>query len=267
MKSLSRRVGAGLIFLAALVAAEPAARMSAEEASKVQAAVNRGELLYQLDQAAWVTTDDLVERLGPDVPIKGWVVERAASEGGFAVTYFGDGPAGPVAWYAGAVRDGKVVASEIFPEGRRPPLSPGQLRLKEAADVARAFTGYQPCTESRFNVAIVPPAAPDGPIEAYLLSARTEANVYPLGGHFLLRIDGGKVVSHRRFMHSCMNADAAANPEHGEPQALVLTHLLDPTPTEIHVFSSMSMKKPLYVMMKKRAWVVEGAKIRLLAKR
>lgn len=265
MTSLSRRIGAGLIALAALVGAAPEARMSSEEASAVEAARNRGELLYQLDQAAWVTTDDMLERLGRrDVPIRGWVIERASSGGGYAVTYFGDGAGGPVAWYAGAVRDGKVVAREVFPEGKRPPLSLAQLRLKEAADVARAFTGYRPCTPARFNVAIVPPATDSEPIEAYLLSGQTEPNVYPVGGHYRLRISGGKVVSHRRFMNSCMNVDVRAKPKQGEPQMFVLTHLLDPTPTEIHVFVSIWMRKPIFLMTKSRAWAVEGPRIRAL---
>lgn len=267
MKNLSLRLGAGLIFLPALAAAAPAARMSAGEAAKVQAAASRGELLYKLDQAAWVTTDDMMERLGRrDAPIKGWVVERAANDG-LGVTYFGDGPDGPVAWYAGAVRDGKVVASQVFPEGKRPPLSPAQRRLKEAADAARAFTGYQPCTPARFNVAVVPPATESEPIDVYLLSAQTEKNVYPLGGHFRLRIDGGKVVSHRRFMNSCFNADAGAHAQRGTPEALAIAHFLDPTPTEIHVFVSIWMKKPIYVMMKQRMWAVEGPRIRLVGKK
>jgi hypothetical protein len=265
MNSLPRRIAAGLIALAALAGAAPAARMSNEEARAVQAALDRGVQLYELDQAAWVTTDDMLERLGRrDAPIKGWVIERAASGGGYAVTYFGDGAAGPVAWYAGAVRDGKVVAREVFAEGERPPLTPAQLRLKEAADIARAFTKYQPCTPRRFNLAIVPPAAASGPIEAYLLSAQTERNVYPLGGHYRLRIDGGKVSSHRRFMNSCMNADAGATSKNGEPSALVVAHFLDPTPTEIHVFVSIWMKKPVYVMANKAVWAVEGPQIRLV---
>ncbi|HEX9966209.1 MAG TPA: hypothetical protein VGB04_14625 [Allosphingosinicella sp.] len=268
MENVPLRTAAGLIALAALVGAAPANRLSGEDKARVEAALARGELLYELDRAAWVTTDDMMERLGrKDAPIKGWVVERAASGGGYAVTYFGDGPAGPVAWYAGAVRDGKVAASEVFAEGRRPPLSPAQLRLKAAADTARAFTGYRPCTESRFNVAVVPPPGAAGPIEVYLLSAQTESGVYPIGGHYLLRVDGGKVVSHRRFMHSCMNLDVGAVAKQGEPQALALTHLLDPVPTEIHVFVSISMKKPIYVMMKKRAWAVEGQRVRLLAEK
>ena len=268
MNAWLRGLKACLAFLL-LVAAAPAARMSGTEQARIQAALDRGVLLFELDQAAWVTTDDLIERLGGrrDMPIKGWVVERGGGRGDYVVTYFGDGAAGPVAWYSGAVRQGKVVSGEVFAETARPALTAAQLRLKEAADVARAYTDYQPCTPNRFNLAIVPPAAPDAPVEAYLLSAQTERNVYPLGGHYLLRIQSGKVESHRRFMKSCMNLDTAAEPGKGAPMALVVAHLLDPTPTEIHVWVSMWMKKPIYVMTGKTLWTVEGPTIRLLERR
>lgn len=264
MKNLPGRIYAALIALAALAGAAPAARPSAEDSVRIDAAASRGRLLFELDRAAWVTTDDMIRRFQgrKDMPIKGWVIEHAASGGGYAVTYFGDGPAGPVAWYAGAVRDGKVLAGQVFAEGARPLLTPAQLRLKEAADVARAFTGYRPCTPTRFNLAIVPPRSGSEPIEAYLLSAQVESNVYPVGGHYRLRIDGGKVVSHRRFMNSCMNVDTRIKPKQGEAAALFLNHILDPVPTEIHVFVSMWMRKPLFVMANQRVWAVEGPRIR-----
>ena len=257
----------GLLLSLLLLVSAPAAAQSAAEKAALSAAGERGRLLFELDRAAWVTTDDMLERFGRrDMPIKGWVVERDGAEG-YRVTYFGDGPAGPVAWYSGVVGQDTIVSREVFPEAARPALTAAQLRLKEAADVARAYADYQPCTPSRFNLAIVPPAAPDAPIEAYLLSAQTERNVYPLGGHYLLRIQGGKVASHRRFMKSCMNLDTAGDPGKGTPVALVVAHLLDPTPTEIHVWVSMWMKKPIYVITGKTLWTVEGPSIRLLERK
>jgi hypothetical protein len=241
--------------------------MSNEEMAAVQTALDRGVELFDVDRAAWVTTDDMLERLGRrDVPIKGWIVERDA-ERALVVTYYGDGPSGPVAWYSGRVRDGKVIAGELYPETSRPALTAQQLRLKAAADTARAFTEYEPCTPAPFNLAMIPPSAPDAPVDAYLLSAQTERGVYPLGGHYRLTLADGKLVSHRRFMKSCVNmASDAASKEHGAPAALIVSHLLDPTPTEIHVFMSIWTRKPIYVMTpeSKALWVVHGGQIDLL---
>ena len=252
-----------------LLAAAPAAAQSAAEKAILKAASERGTLLFELDRAAWVTTDDMLERFGRrDMPIKGWVVERDGAKA-YRVTYFGDGSDGPVAWYSGSVRSGKVVSGEVFAEASRPPLTAAQLRLKQAADAARGFAEYRPCTPARFNVALVPPASPEAPVDAYLLSAQTEPNVYPMGGHYRLSIGpDGKVLSHRRFMNACMNVDTAAAPKGAVPAALVLTHLLDPVPTEIHVWSSLAMRKPIFVgtANPQRIWSVEGDRIRLIRK-
>jgi hypothetical protein len=255
-----------LLFFFLLVAAAQAAQMKPEEAVAVQTALDRGTLLYEVDRAAWVTTDDMLARLGEEgaAGIRGWTVEPDGALGAFLVTYYGDSPAGPVALYSGKVRDGKVASSELHPEGARPPLTALQLRLKQAADTARAFDEYEPCTPARFNLAVIPPANAAGPIEAYLLSAQTERGVYPAGGHYRLTIADGKVVSNRRFTKSCLNLDTTAQGDSGAPAALVMSHLLDPTPTEIHVFLSMSAGKPVYVMTGKTLWVVEGPRIRIL---
>lgn len=258
----------GFLFFLLLLAPAPAAAQSAAEKAVLKQVAERGRLLFELDRAAWVTTDDMLKRFGRrDMPIAGWVVERDGASG-YRVTYFGAGAAGPVAWYAGRVRDGRVTSGEIFREAARPALTAAQLRLKQAADAARGFTEYQPCTPARFNVALVPPESPEAPVEAYLLSAQTQATVYPLGGHYLLRIGpDGKILSRRRFMKSCMNVDAAAGAR-GVPAALVLAHLLDPLPTEIHVWASLAMGKPIFVAVAQpaRMWFVDGDRIRLLKK-
>jgi hypothetical protein len=251
-----------------LAAAAPEPPMTAGEQARAEAAIERGRLLFELDRAAWVTTDDMFSRLHSrgNVPIRGWVTERGA-DNSYVVTYFGDAGTGPFAWYSGVVREGKLVSGELFAQGLRPLLTPAQLRLKAAADTARSFRDYRPCTAAPFNLAIVPPETATGPIEAYLLSSQTEAGVYPLGGHFLLRIDSGKIVSHRRFMKSCMNLNTGAVAGKGAPVALVVAHLLDPSPTEIHVFASLSMRKAIYVTTGKTLWAVEGWNIRVVERK
>jgi hypothetical protein len=256
-----------LLLTLSLLAATAAARPSDADEARIRAAVERGRLLFELDRAAWVTTDDMLKRFGRrDMPIKGWVTERDGADG-YRVTYFGDGPSGPVAWYSGRVRGGKVTSGEVYPEAARPALTAAQLRLRQAADVARGFTEYRPCTPARFNVAVVPAESADAPLDAYLLSAQTVATVYPVGGHYLLRVGpDGRVLSHRRFMNSCMNVDTASQPKGATTVGLMLSHLLDPVPTEIHVWSSLAMRKPIFVATTdpQRVWSVEGSRIRLL---
>jgi hypothetical protein len=248
--------------------ATPPPRVSPEEAAKVDWAIRRGALLSDVDRAAWVTTDDMIERLdGRDVPVKGWVVEReGTAPGAFVVTYFGDGPSGRVGLYAGHVRDRKVVSGEVFPDKARPPLTPVQARIADAVVLARAQTQFQPCTAARFNTAAIPPDAPDGPIDVYLLTAMTEKEVFPMGGHFLVRVGpDGKIVSTRPFTKSCLNMRQPPARAGGEPEAMVVTSLLDPVPSEIHVFMSMLIGKPIFVVAgdgrKPRVWAVAGPAI------
>ncbi|HEX8261615.1 MAG TPA: hypothetical protein VF547_01950, partial [Allosphingosinicella sp.] len=86
-----------LLLVLSLLVATAAAEPSDSEEAKLRAAVERGTLLFELDRAAWVTTDDMLERFGRrDMPIKGWVTERDGADG-YRVTYYGDGPGGPVA--------------------------------------------------------------------------------------------------------------------------------------------------------------------------
>jgi hypothetical protein len=258
-------IRAFLIAFFLLAASASAAPPKPQEAERVSTAQERGALIFALDRAAWVTTDDMKAKLGSrsGAGIRGWVVERGEEPGAYVVTYFGNGAAGPFAIYSGRVRDGKVVAGELFADGAGPPLSPPQLRLKEAADTARRFTKYKPCTARRFNVAVIPPEG-DGPIDTYLLTAQTDLAVYPMGGHYLLRVQGGKVVSHRPFMKSCMNLDTRTVPGEGNLAAVVVSHLLDPSPTEIHVFMSIWMGRAVYVMTSRndRLWEVEAGRIR-----
>jgi hypothetical protein len=261
-----------LLLLAGLCLAAPAGAQTGEEARKLEHAVARGQLLFELDRAAWVTTDDMFERVpgARDWPIRGWIVEPdGGQKGAYAVTYYGFEPEGPVAYFVGRVRDQRAVSGEAMPPAGRPVLSERQQRLVKAREAAMTLD-YAPCTEAPFNIAIIPPPSDEAPLEVYLLSAQTEHDVYPMGGHFLIGIaPDGALLSRRKFMNSCMDLDArpdAAGPE--EPAAMFLTHLLDPVPTEIHVFTAIALGKPVYVSTEggKRIWEVFGPRIRLVDK-
>jgi hypothetical protein len=253
--------------------AAPAAAQTAQEQAALQQAGARGRLLFEVDRAGWVATDDVLKRLGSkrDVPLKGWVVELdALLPHSYIVTFFGDGPSGPVAWYVGKVRDNKIVSGALLPAEGRVPLTPAQLRITQALQIAgaeaRADETMRPCTGVPFNAAVLPAANPDAPLDVYLLTPAVQNGVYPFGGHFLVRVGAdGKVVSKRRFTKSCLNMEAPGDTRQRQAVGLVIGHLLDPTPTEIHVFLSIWTRKPVFVGTSDgRLWSVEEDRIRLV---
>jgi len=257
-----RRFAAFLLLIGLFAAAAPAAAQTPEERGRLDWVQQRGRLLFEIDRAAWVTTDDLRARNGLTNEILGWTVER--DRDGYIVVYYarGEGDA-LVAVYIARVVDRRVVSAELFPAGQRPPLTPTQNRIAAARGALRGVT-VTTCTNSRPNIAVIPPDRADGPIDVYVLTAQTEAGVYPFGGHHLLTIGADdRVVSQRAFTNSCLNMTREA-PGGGNVAALTITHLLDPVPTEIHVFMSIWVGLPLFVGIGGRVWEVTGDSISLV---
>ncbi|MFD1951307.1 hypothetical protein ACFSGX_11085 [Sphingomonas arantia] len=122
--------------------------------------------------------------------------------------------------------------------------------------------GLRPCAPAAFNSVILPPETSGGPYIGYLLSPHTDGVGYPAGGHYRIEVSqAGKVVAQRPFTKSCI-ALGGRGPDGAKPAALVVSHILDPVPTEIHVFVSLATGLPLYVVTGPDAtWKVTGTAI------
>ncbi len=255
-----------LLALLAFCLAAPAPAQTPGERTQLDWAAQRGRLLFEIDRAAWVTTDDLRERLRRDDLglVRGWTVERDGA--GYAVTYYaGEGDA-RAALYRGRVENRRVVSREVFPAGSRPLLTPFQRRLADARGAVGRL-GKRPCTPAAFNATVIPPETPDGPIDVYALSAQTEVGTFPFGGHFRATLSpAGEIVAQRDFTRACLNMQTPSTAQ-DRPVALAVSHLLDPTPTEIHVFMSIWIGLPVFVATSGGTWEVAGARIELIERR
>jgi hypothetical protein len=262
MRLILAALAAALLTVPAAAQTAPAAAPADQEA-RLRAIGERGRLLFDLDRAAWVATDDMMKKIRDPARagVKGYVVERDGR--GFLVTFFGGDL--PVAMYVARVAGGRVESGRLLSDAERVALTPLQTRLA-AARSAAAASGLQPCTPGGFNAAVIPPDTLEAPIELYLTSPQTQADVLPFGGHFLLTIAAdGRIQSVRKFTTACLNMEKPrGGGRRGQPVALLVTHLLDPVPTEIHVFMSLSAGMPLFVGAgdPPQLWAVEGDKIR-----
>jgi len=250
--------------LAAPVAAERAESMGALMPA-VQTALDRGALLYLYDEAAWQGTDDLKARFAQLLPqVGGYVVSGEQAD--VELTFYDK--AKSKALFRAKFSNGKMVSSGP-PAADRAALMPVEQRLVAARAIAlKAFEDAKVgmCAKSTPNVALLPPKLPTGPVRVYLMTPRTSMKSLPMGGHFEVDVSAnGKAGAVRAFTKSCLEMSLAGDGK-GQPKALMMSHLLDPTPTEIHVFSSLTGKIPIYVVTtaNQKLWVVEGSRIRLL---
>ena len=241
----------------------PIPAVSEAEQQAIRDASARGALLYAYDQAAWHGTDEMMAKL-PDARSKvgGWIVDGPAEAP--ELVFFDRDTAAPHALFVADFRDGKRVSSRVAEQGE-PALSPERRRLiaaRAAATEALKAKRFQRCSAQPMNTVVLPPAAPDGPIYVYLLTPQPDMNTIPFGGHYRIAVGpDGSPGEIRPFTNSCI-AMPSSPPAGAKSAAIFITHLLDPVPTEIHVFSSLVAHAPVMVGTKDgRIWAVAGTRI------
>lgn len=244
-------------------AAGPAPPLTQAEIAELGQTVERGRLLIAIARAGLIATQDMLSRV-PDpagAGIAGWLAEPEGN--GMAVTFYGDGAEGPMAVFRATVLGTRVTSRQVFLVGDRPALNPVQARMA-AARATAATLEQRPCAGDQFNYLIVPAASADAPVEIYRMTPQTERRRFPLGGHFKATVAAdGSVSENRGFANSCMNLEAPPVATGQQPRPLAVTHLLDPMPTEIHMFAAQMTGRPLMVVTgePQRVWLVTNERI------
>lgn len=245
-----------LLLTTGATAAEPA--MSDTDASAIQLSLNRGFEIFRYDQAAWHTTDTMLEDVKDPrgKGISGWVV--TAADDGLLTTFWkkdGDGFRGVYS----AIWTGSSVTHRQLLEGSDSNLGTQQIELIRAR-LAVDTSKLERCSDKPFNSVILPAEKPGDPILVYMLTPQTSANSIPMGGHYRFAVVDGKTVEQRAFTKSCIELPfGKSDRKNGKPEAMFITHVLDPIPTEIHVFSVFATKAPIYVgtSSNDHVWVTE----------
>ncbi len=249
---------AGMVVTCPIAAQTPATN---ELTAAVRLAVDRGEMLFLYDRVAWLGTDDFRDHYA----------NLTGQTGGYVVT--GDETQTELVFFdrsqSNAIYRATFTFEKLTKSGRptadRAELTSLEKRMiaaKEKAMSAFAEAGVGLCSTANPNLAAIPSAGPDSPIIVYLMTPQTDLTSYPLGGHYSVEVrQDGSVGNVRRFTNSCIAMPFDQIPKGGKPLAFTITHLLDPTPTEIHVFTSLASKMPIFVGTNERIWAVEGNRI------
>jgi hypothetical protein len=227
----------------------PLSQLAEEEHAAFEAALQRGRLLGAIARAGQIGTQDMLAHVSnPDgAGISGWI---AMPEGNAVTVIFyaaaaNGAPATSV--YRVSIVGGRVTGRETFLTGNRPPLGPHEARIAAARAATDAIDRH-PCGGDDFNVFVVPPAAPDAPIDVYQLSPQTQRGHYPLGGHFKSTIaPDGRVVASTALSATCADLAVPEAAAGQEAHPLTITDEADPLPTELHVFLSIWTNRPLVV--------------------
>ena len=245
------------------------AMMTAEEKVATDQALSRGQLIYRLDKAAWVATDAMLAQLKKNeiADVRGgWIVETNGDTD--TVTFLGLNGEKLQGVFVAEVKDGKVTRTRKIAAADRTDLTPAQLRLAKATNTARVGATnakFLLCAAKPFNTVVVPPASEADAIDVYLLTPQTKTGVIPFGGHHKVTVSADGSAKARPYTRSCLDMGAPPSTK-GTPVGLTVSHLLDPTPTEIHVFSSLAAKLPVYVATTSNGagWAIENGAIRKL---
>jgi hypothetical protein len=245
-------------FAIGLLAAPLAWAQTPDELAAVQRASAVGWEIYEHDQAAWHGTDAMLA----DIPdphaegVQGWITERTPD--GVQVLFLRPQGDSVTAVYRALYRDGA-----LREHGRiHQQLTEAQARINRARlAVVVAAPLPQQCA-ARYNSVTLPRATPgpDGAdVDVYLMPAQATADEVPFGGHFRFAVDSGAGVVRevQRFTNGCITLPIAQN-----AAALMITQLVGDTPTEIHVFESLTVERPVYVVARSGQWSVEGRSIR-----
>lgn len=252
-----------LVFAFVLMLSPSAAAQTAEQLIAIERASRVGRDLYDHDRAAWLATDAMLRVIADPgaAGLRGWVTERT-DDGSVLVLFVRPNGEELRAAYRAVYRD------EILTHYRQVDvaLSDAQRRLYLARSIA-LHAEFDVCAERINTVTLPAQPSPEGSdVDVYIMPASSEPGVHLFGGYFRRSVDTStqSIRVTQRYTNTCLamrDADLGSN---GSPEALVVSQAIGDTPTEVHVFQSLSARLPVYVSTSAGIWSVNGSQIELV---
>lgn len=231
-------------------AGEPTTKLEPIRVFDVTTLSRLGRELQQHDQLAWKATDVVMAQIGMQRLQKdgarGWIVDTSDAQAPL-VRFIRAGAHG-----LECLCDVTFSSAGTNPELTVPPdrtLTPAQLGRANALETAKARFVQGDLAWCGGNPNTVVLDDPDGSgYLVYFLRAKPAVDEVPVGGHyrFTVSADGNRVEQVDRLFTSCLTMKKT--PSGGAtPVALVMSHVISPTPIEIHVFLSLQEGLPFMV--------------------
>ena len=239
----------------------PGAALDPEQTRQIARTVARGQAMIAIARAGVVGSQDMLAHVpDPDgAGIAGWLAEPQGN--GMLVTFYAVSQSGPKAVYRVNVLGTRAVSREAFLDpNERPALTPIQARLAAARGATDALSNH-PCSGQDFNVLVIPPDTPDGPIDVYQMSPAVPRGHFPVGGHFRSRVAASGEIEEVQSYGPCVDLVPPATPVGTVPTPLPVAGPDDQLPNEIHVFLATWTGHPLLVTSGGRTWRVTSDSI------
>ncbi len=247
------------VMLAVMSGAASAQDLAPADAPRLDAVAATGAAMYRLDQAAATATDlaQAQRAFRRDKRVRGWITEDLGSA---VAVYFLDDAGQAI--YRVDVPDSdevsgalQVMDTPLVLDGALAAAVQARASALAALESADDFGG---CSRQH-NTVVLPVDGHPGRFHVYILPGTTRHHVVPIGGSYRVEVDNGQVIAQRPYTRSCIELQ---NPPGNV--AMMITHLLDDTPTEVHVFWSLWAGTPLMVSTEAGAWRVENGQVTLL---
>ena len=244
----------------------PALAENPEGASAAQIAANDkaariGEQMFRHDVAAWKASDELNAQLrDEDRPEYLTYITEELENGNIRVVFYTRIEESLFEFVIFEMNGATAVSAEMHDDPKKHPLSDILLKKVAARDAAMQEGARQKlplCKSGSANYVTLPPDEA-GLISVYILSPPVVPGRFPLGGHYLFKVDAeGKPVSGRAFENSCLDAPRMDRYVHNAPENFPFVHVLDPHPTEIHHFAARYMNLALQVTAAEVTWDID----------
>ena len=241
------------------------ASVPAKYRDEVLAAQLQGAKLQQEDVAVWLASNALVKAgtkppgtptgwlaLGKDDKACNWKVSFTALVGSKQVVYADVD--------VGLIAPPPKIGFEPHPQGRE--LTADEAILVRARDEISGRKNWLRCADD-YNYSVSFRQGKKGrETVVRALPARHDQKLYLLGGfHEFVAADQGGRAKQFQQTNNCLELEL---PKNG--RGFMVTHLRSNTPTQFHVFASLSYGRPVYVKIENRTWLVKDGMISVVDK-